>query len=161
MSRLLHPATEFLQSLPVEVVKFEDMTPEQQRSVWNFMFSEGDGVWVGHCGSIEDAIKLFGDVVFEVGRFPNSAEMKVAFAATEDRDESEDPVEWFDRTMACDASAEALPVILNQPDAAGEFGFFGWGHEHFYDYWCKQDSTEFIRFLPSWRAWDKSGRGGQ
>lgn len=159
---LTHPATVFIQSLDYRAVAYKDMNPYHQIALFHFMFCDGDGVWASYCSNVNEAVAVFGDVKFGVGRFNNDDTMKVAFVEATDGADTENPLEWFDENCVCfDAHAERYPVILNPADVAPDFGLFEWGYENFYNYWAARPQTEFIRFLPGWDAEDPSGRGGQ
>ncbi len=163
-SKLVHPATLFIQFLPSTEVAFKDMTPMQQRGLYEFMDCGGDGSWGQNTTSFEQALELYGDVRFGVGKFANDNTFKEAMlAASEDADEEVELEVWFKDRYDCGDfdGAEKPPVILNNADVAPENGIFEWGYEWFYSYWVRLPETEFIQFLPDWDAGDDSGRGGQ
>ena len=160
-SKLVHPATLFIQALPSTEVAFKDMTPAQQTGLYEFMDCDGDGIWAEHCNSKEEAIKLFGDVKFTVGKFANDDTMKIAFVEATPEADYEHPLEWFAEMCICDDPADAIPVVLNSPEIAPEVGLLEWGYDHFYGYWAKQPETEFVGFRRDWNPNDTSGRGGQ
>ena len=161
-AKLVHPATQFIQSLPSTVVAYKDMTPMQQRGLYEFMHCAGDGSW-GNLASIDEAIATHGDVRFAVGKFANDATFKAAMlAASEDADEDVELESWYTERYVCgDIGQPQPPVILNHPDVAPENGVFEWGFEWFYTYWLHLPETEFVQFLPDWNPCDESGRGGQ
>ena len=159
--KLLHPGTAFIQSLPYREVAFKDMTPAQQEAMFRYMWASGDGAWgeTGTTDTIPDAVKVFGDVKFGVGSFPNDDTMKVAFVESTDGADIENPLEWFAEHCICDDyESEKLPVILGPAELAPDFGLFDWGYEWFYGYWVKQPRTEFIRFLSNWKYSEGAGQ---
>lgn len=164
-SKLVHPATLFIQSLDYSEVQFKDMTPLQQRAMFEYMFCEGDGVWGEFIDNLDDAVVHFGDVWFGVGTFANDAAFKLAMhSAYEDADPEAELTQWFNDTYICGArptSEEQPPVIINNQDIAPEFGLIEWGFEWFNEYWAHRPEVQFVRFLPDWHIHDSTGRGGQ
>lgn len=162
-SKLLHPGTAFIQSLQYNEVAYKDMTPAQRYAIFEFMLCDGDGVWAEHVPSVDLAIIKFGDVRFGVGKFANDDTMKIAFVESTDGADTDNPLEWFAKNCTCpeEDSIGAIPVILNRPENAPEFGLFEWGYEFFYNHWTRQPETEFVCFLPNWNPCDDTGRGGQ
>jgi hypothetical protein len=162
--KLVHPATLFIQHLPYTEVAFKDMTPLQQRGLYDFMNCGGDGVWGENADNFEQALELYGDVRFGVGKFANDDTFKEAMlAASEDADDEVELESWFQNRYVCgdrDIQPEP-PVILNHQDVAPENGIFEWGFGWFYSYWVHLPETEFVRFLPDWNPDDHTGRGGQ
>lgn len=163
INKLVHPATLFIQHLPFSEVAFKDMTPMQQRGIWEFMDMDSEGIWADHMPDLEGAIALYGDVRFGVGKFANDDTLKEALVASTDGADDEGELDaWFKTHFTCgDGTIEQPPVVLNRADWAPEFGLFEWGYEGFYSYWAHLPETEFITFLPDWNPGDESGRGGQ
>ena len=162
-SKLMHPATLFIQSLDFAEVAFKDMTPLQQQGLYEYMDCEGDGVWADNTNSLYEAIERYGDVRFGVGKFANDATLKEALVeASEEADTEVELDAWFKKHFVCSENDnEQPPVILERGDIAPELGLFQWGYEAFYTYWSHLPETEFIRFLADWDSSDETGRGGQ
>ena len=143
MTKLLHPATDFVQRLETTPIRFADMTKLEQLTVYNYMYADGDGAW-GRCYSLDDALELHGDLVLKHGELFNNDTFKRAFASTI-VDEDTDPVQWFrENCMWCTAYREPQGVMLFNPtDDVAEFGLFE-NPETLYSYWAHKDTIPFI-----------------
>ena len=145
MTKLLHPATDFVQRLEMTPIRFADMTKLEQWTVYNYMYADGDGAWRG-CYSLNDAIELHGDLVLKHGEFFNNEGFKRAFASTVVDDDT-DGLEWFNSNcMWCTPFHQPNGVMLfNRTSDVAEFGMFE-NPETLYSYWARKDTIPFIQF---------------
>lgn len=164
MNRLLHPSTAFLQTLPFDTVAYKDMTPGQQHSIFEFMFWDGEGAWAEEGVTSEaEAVKVFGDLRFGFGTFPNDLKFKEAMLAAVDGEYNPDDIEGDFQRFIGEAVGVQPPVVLNHPGAAPDCGLFQHGYDWFYGHWAHQPATEFVSFLPETpiRAYVKVGCEGE
>lgn len=181
ITKLVHPATQYLNRLQHEVVRFADMNPYQQKALVVYMI---EGAWaeLARCAEVgltpknietwrQRAVEQFGDLKFGVGILKMDDDLKVAVVSTIECYAEENGVEAFDRLYSKPEGYrssqfiynEPWPVIVDDAESAPEWGFLQDGWSRFWEYWAAKDATEipFIRFLPDWNNTDGTGRGGQ
>lgn len=166
MNTLVHPATAFLQALPFAEVAYKDMGELQRKSVYDFMYYDGDGIWAEYVNSPEEALVRYGDVKFGLGSFPNDDAFKTALRAGFQQTPEQEELsleDWYRQTFICGDPADTRvgPIIVNNHDIAGEFGVVEHGFDEFNEYWAYQQDVEFVKFLSTWNLLDSTGRGGQ
>lgn len=166
MNTLVHPATAFLQALPYAEVAYKDMGELQRKSVYDFMYYDGEGIWGEFVKTRKAALERYGDVKFGIGSFCNDTAFKVALRAAFHQTEEQEALDledWYNEIFICGKPSRrrAGPIIVNSPDTAGEFGIVQHGFDEFNEYWAFQPDVEFIRFIPAWNPIDETGRGGQ
>jgi hypothetical protein len=163
MVKLIHPGTQFLNSLTYEVKALQDMTPQQQFAIWRYMHADGDGIW-GNYPTVDAAVAKLGDVKFRYGSFANDKAMKLAFVSclpAEMEVDTDDIIGYFNgRFVGHYCEADPIPVFLGNPNSCGDTGLLDDGHTEFYDHWVKQPRTEFVAVMPDWTKADDE-RGGQ
>lgn len=164
MNKLVHPATTYLNHLPMEMVPFRELSADRQQSMFDYMVAEGDGVWASHVNDVDEAVEKFGDVVFGTGTITNDDEFKTVVAITDGYFNEGDtsPVESFMKSFeSCDAATKfANTPVLSPAGLAPEFGLFE-NPEAFSFYWFSQPEIPFVAFPLNWKIDDMTGRGGQ